>query len=296
MRKPVLLIFTNALILIVIFVLLAQSLFLVQRIAQAGEVKGKVEVARRGGDFSPLKSGQTVIVGDEVRTGQDGIAEFTWADKTRWRVMPNSRLTIKKAIVNSVKKAEISQFRLDAGKVFIRIVKSFAPGSSFEVETPTAVAAVRGTVFSVEVAGNQTKVGVYKGAVKVSDGAKNQSKTITPGQEALAGEAKIALGATDNAAFQSQPTLLKPSLEAQIKTRGDLIFLWGETETGDKVSINGQNAKVLNNGTFRKSLKLVAGYNEWKIASTDKHNAQNSACRAVNYDAKTRSVTETACR
>lgn len=296
MRKPILLIFTNALLLIGLFVLLAQSLFLVKRLAQASEVRGQVEVARKDGHFSPLKIGETVAVGDVVQTGTDGLAEFVWADKTRWRVMPNSRLTIQKASVSTREKAENSQFRLDAGKVFLRMVKPLAPKSSFEVETPSATASARGTVFSVEVAGMQTKVCVYEGLVNVSGSDLTQVKSISPGQQAIADDAKIAVVPTDNAAFQTQPTLLKPTLEVGLQNMGSKIWIIGAAEAGDRVSINGKNTLILGNGTFRSLKTPVEGYNEWKIAATDKHGAQSDACRAADYKSQSQIATPRACR
>ena len=295
MRKPVLLIFVNAMILIVVFVLLAQSLFIVQRVAQANDVKGTVEVQRAGqGGFAALASGGIVAVGDVVRTGKDGQAEFTWADKTRWRLAPGTQLTVAKASINSAKKAEISQFKLDSGKVFVRIVKSLTPDSKFEIETPTAVAAVRGTVFSVEVKGGQTRVETFAGHVKVSSGGKEAM--VDPGKEGTTGASQIQMGAADGAAFKSQPDLIRPDLEVRVKQVGKIALVQGATEAGDKLQIGGKSVKVLGTGGFVQRVDLAPGHNQWTIVATDKHGASSSECRALDYDAATKKASESVCR
>ena len=295
MRKPVLLIFVNAMILIVVFVLLAQSLFIVQRIAQAGDVRGRVEVQRAGaGQFAALASNQTVAVGDVVRTGKDGSAEFTWADKTRWRLAPDTQLTIAKASANSAKKAEVSLFKLDAGKVFVRIVKSLTPDSKFEVQTPTAVAAVRGTVFSVEIVNGQTRVETFAGHVKVSAGGREEM--VDPGREGTAGAGQIALDKASGADFRAQPDLIRPGLDVRVKALGNGAIVQGATEAGDVLKIDGKAAQVLGNGAFVQRVKLAPGHNQWTVVSTDKHGATSSECRAVEYDAKTQKASESVCK
>ena len=295
MRKPVLLIFVNAMILIVVFALLAQSLFIVQRVAQAGAMSGTVEVQRGGqGNFKPLSSGQIVAVGDVVRTGKNSGAEFTWADKTRWKLAPNTQLAVAKASLNSTKKTEISQFRLDAGKVFVRIVKSLTPDSKFEVETPTAVAAVRGTVFSVEVKDGKTNVETFAGHVRVS--SQGQQKMIDPGQEGVAGAGEIQTEKADGAAFRSQPDLIRPELEIGVKQIGKSAMVQGQTEAGNVLKVGDQNAKVKGNGTFLSRVKLAPGHNQWRVTATDKHGATSSECAAVEFDAASGKASDSVCQ
>ena len=295
MRKPVLLIFVNAMILIVVFALLAQSLFIVQRVAQAGAMSGTVEVQRSGqGEFKPLASGNIVAVGDVVRTGKDGQAEFTWADKTRWKLAPNTQLVVAKASLNSTKKTEVSQFRLDAGKVFVRIVKSLTPDSKFEVETPTAVAAVRGTVFSVEVKDGKTNVETFAGHVRVS--SEGQQKMVDPGEAGTAGAGAIQLEKADGAAFRSQPDLIRPALQVRVKPLGKFALVQGETEVGNQLVIGDKPARLMASGTFVQRQKLAPGHNQWRVTATDKHGAVSSQCAAVELDAASGKTSDGVCR
>ncbi|HEX8234559.1 MAG TPA: FecR family protein [Abditibacteriaceae bacterium] len=291
MRRPALLIFVNFAILMVVFAMLTQALFIVQRVAVTEELSGHVDVQRGGkGNFRPLSRSSFIKMNDVVRAKGDGMAEFKWSDGTRLRLTPNSLLTIKKVSYNSLKKADSSQFKLTSGKVFVRIVKSLAPNSQFEVETPTAVAAVRGTIFSVEVKDGKTEVAVYKGEVKVSSnsGKSKQEETISPGevvQSSQPGVLKTEPSSVQAAEFESQPSIVRPELSADIKPLkdGGGAMLTGQTEAGDKVTVNGRAVRVFGNGMFRMRLDASACHNNsnFVITTTDKHGAQATLTKSL---------------
>jgi hypothetical protein len=297
MRKPVLLIFSNAAILIVLFCLMTQSLFIVARVASVKSATGNVQVKRAGEDaFHPISIGEVVKAGDELQTGSDGRGEFGWADGTRWKLEPNTHLKINRAAINSWRKSEQTQFHLDAGKVFVRVVKSLAPGSSFEIETPSAVAAVRGTVWSIQVANGQTRVGVYKGFVEVTSEGKG-SKTVRPGNEAIAGSEGVELkNSSNDALFEAQADLIHPTLDVNVKVGKSAAIISGQTEAGDKLTFNGKSLTVLGNGSFLNRAPLQQGHNEWTFVATDKHSETQSACRAVEFNSATGTATPSSCR
>ncbi len=288
MRRPALLIFVNFAILVVVFAMLTQALFIVQRVAVTEELNGHVDVQRGGkGSFQPLSRNSFVKTNDVVRAEGDGMAEFKWSDGTRLRMTPNSQLTIKKVSYNSLQKVDSSQFKLTSGKVFVRIVKPLGSGSQFEVETPTALASVRGTVFSVEVTDGKTEVAVYKGEVKVSssNGKEQQEETISPGevvQSSKPGILETVSSSAHTAEFESQPSIVQPELTAAIKPlknkRG--VLLTGQTEVGDQVTVNGRAIPVLFNGVFRVNMDVKPGHNEFVITTTDKHGAQSSVTKS----------------
>ncbi len=306
MRKPVLLIFINAMILVIVFALLAQSFLIVTRVAQAEGVRGTVEVQRGGqGDFTALASGQMVAVGDVVRTGKTGQVEFTWADKTRWKLTPNTQLTVAKATINTAKNQESAQFRLDAGKLFVRIVKPIEKGSSFEIQTPHARAWVVGTVFSIAaLPDGATRIETFAGRVQMESEGKrtyvNAGTTATTGQ---AGSHSIVTTKASGADFRKQPDLVRPTLSALAHLSAlaqpmnkDVVIVRGATEAGNTLEINGQRALMLNNGSFARRFELTPGHNEWKIVATDKHGATSIVCRALDYNAATDTTSPSSCR
>lgn len=277
MRKPVLLIFANACILIVIFVLLAQSLFIVQRVALARNVSGQVTVQRGGaGAFTPLSTGAAIKSGDTVRTGAKSEAEFAWQDGTRWKLSPDSSLTVQTALFNPAKKSEVSRLRLESGQVLVRVVRPMPLASRFEIETPSALATVRGTIFRVAVLGAQTQVKVFQGRVEVSDPGGARKISITPGQKVRASILDFKTSADpDQSEFLAQPTFLKPELQVQVRSAAPgTALLSGQTEAGDRVTIDGVKVPVLGTGHFLKRVKIGDGQAKWKIESTDRHGAK----------------------
>lgn len=276
MRRPVFLIFVNAMILVVVFALLTQSLLVVQRLAQARLVQGRVEVQSGGkGLFRPLAANDFVRSGDMVRTDSDGTAEFTWAGGTRWKVMPNTLIKIKKATTNS-HRAETSQMEMARGKVFVRIARDLTPASRFEIQTPTALASVRGTIFSVEVKGRQTEVRVWKGTLALS-GAGGQKAVIEPGQAGIASELTVEKRPerpdVQSSDFASEPSIIRPELEARVQALpSGQALVSGTTEAGNEISVNGQSTRVLGNGAFRLKLSTPDD-GKFAVVASDKHGA-----------------------
>lgn len=288
MRRGTYLIFINAMILIVVFCLLAQSLVIIQRLASAEKIQGTVEVSRGGnGKYIALAQGSAIKTGDVVRTGSDGQAEFKWVDGTRWKVMPNTLITVKKSVTNIARHADYSELGLTSGKVFIRIMKALTAASRFEVETPTAVAAVRGTIFSVEVKDGQTQVAVFKGQVQVRSGETEAQKLIEPGQAAVSarrGALQTVSSAGADAEFARQSSIVLPELvSVDVKsTESGKLRVSGYTEAGDHVTVNGVKARVRGDGRFDKSFSPKPGEKTVTVVTTDRHGVSNTVVKPLN--------------
>ncbi len=278
MRKPVVLILTNAFILIVVCGLFAQSLFIVQRVALTERVTGQVTLQRGGeGNFTLMPEGASVHSGDVVRTGTQSSTEFRWADGTRWKLAPNSLLVIKKALSNSLKRNELSRIDLEQGQVLVRLVKNLGPNSSFEVKTPNALVTGRGTIFSVSTQSGVTDVSVWKGRADIQEIGKNSQLSALMGQKARVSLLGVQISnAKSQNEFLASPTLLSPDLKINWEhlENGGLL-LKGRTEAGNRVLIDGKSVPVLGNGMFLRHLS--AGSNSangsWKIQSTDRFGA-----------------------
>jgi len=104
--------------------------------------------------------GQALHPGDSVRTGKDSRAELGFGDGTTVRLGENSRFYIESADSSRI-------FKLSWGRFFAKVSKLTAK-STFQVETPTAVAGVRGTVFRVDIAEDSSStVAVEEGEVEI---------------------------------------------------------------------------------------------------------------------------------
>lgn len=107
---------------------------------------GKVDVARKNGDkWLRAKKGMRLDSGNVIRTGNKSLAALIFSDdKSLLKIRSNSRVTLR----GKRKQASISKsIFLKLGDLWTRVTK----GNPFRVETPSGVAAVKGTEFYVSV-------------------------------------------------------------------------------------------------------------------------------------------------
>ena len=138
------------------------------------KAKGDVKVIRATEEIK-LTRGMILKEGDEIRTGENGYALIKYLEKgIIIEVKSHSSISIP-IDTKSRRTGRLRRLKLFFGEI-ISIIK----GKSFEVETPNAVAAVKGTKFSVTHSGDTTRVFVISGSVKL----KNDSGEIdiNPGE------------------------------------------------------------------------------------------------------------------
>ncbi len=115
----------------------------------------------RQGKLDDAEVGQPLFAGDSVLTGKESKAELAFLDGTSVRISENARLLVQQADT-------LRSLKLLWGKLWAKVAKLSSAHSRFQVETPTAVAGVRGTEFRVEVdPDSATRVAVEEGEVEV---------------------------------------------------------------------------------------------------------------------------------
>jgi hypothetical protein len=113
------------------------------------------------GDWQLASVAMTIYTGGEVWAKESATARIQ-LDESMIRVAPNTIFTLKPATDQTV------TLDLAQGQVWLN-VEGLAPGETLEVQTPDAVAAVRGTRFSVRVLSEGgTIVSTREGAVAVT--------------------------------------------------------------------------------------------------------------------------------
>ena len=132
--------------------------------ARVVNLNGRVSVLR---DTTPwaLNAGDSIQPRQIVVTGADGYAEFSLADGSRFEVFPNSRVTFRD---NPGDWKDLLEVLI--GRIKVHIQKLGGQPNHNRVRTPTAVIAVRGTIFDVVVDedGDSTLVSVEEGEVAVN--------------------------------------------------------------------------------------------------------------------------------
>ena len=134
-------------VVIVLGLLFLPSALFAQGILQVSAPVGPVEWrAASSKTFVPLKN-QAVQAGDELRTGSGGSVILTAPDGSYMVVHENSRLIIQDYWSGDFK----SLMNLMLGQVRFYIQRLGGRPSPYSVRTPTALIAVRGTVFDIFV-------------------------------------------------------------------------------------------------------------------------------------------------
>ena len=156
------------------------SVFILSSEARATEpvgkftlVEGKVDVLRAGAMPAILvKVGNSVFVKDVVRTKSGAKAEILFVDGNQIKISQRSRIDISEYSTDETKSMGI--IKLPRGKVEAyvpeKVVKQITvspKANRFEIQTPVAVAGVRGTGYQVYQSGNSATIYVTEGVVYV---------------------------------------------------------------------------------------------------------------------------------
>jgi len=113
--------------------------------------------------WTKAADGDTLAKGDRLRTGADARAAIVFDDGSRVELGPNSLFVLQEAEPKS------AAMQLKLGSLRAKVAK--IASRRFEVRTPTAVCAVRGTEFTIGVdARGGTDVRMFSGLMSVSDG------------------------------------------------------------------------------------------------------------------------------
>jgi hypothetical protein len=109
-------------------------------------VEGSVQVQNGQGDsWMKAERGTKVSVGDKIRTARNSIAEVSLDDEKKNTIRINPKTLV---VLNSLNPGLIDKLDLSRGKVYAK-VENIKSGLSFEIATPSSVAGVRGSAFSV---------------------------------------------------------------------------------------------------------------------------------------------------
>ena len=290
MRYNVLAILVGFLLLTVVFGLLGTGILVAGISAHVVAQSGTIEVRRAGrNDWQPLPNGDVarVKVGDALRTGSDGTVTLHWADGTTLKVAPDSLLTVRKYQLEAKEPVQVSVLKLDLGKVWTRVSHELTGDSRFEIETPSAVAAVTGTIFSVTASAEGTSVEVYDGSVDLT--ADGQTKSVAKDTVA-----RVKAGQIETAAFEpsqaedwSAQAVLLPTVRFAKFLPGLVkdgsYKLKGTAEPGAKLTVDGREIPVETDGTFACEVKVEAGANSYDVVVTDAAGHVNELTHTVEF-------------
>ena len=170
-------------------------------------------------DWKKAVINEGLVSGDKVRTMEQSRGEVAFADGSIIRIDASSNLDIVE--LKKDKGGQAAQAKVWSGKVWASVNK-MSKKTKFELESPTAVAAVRGTVFRMTVSDDKTtKVAVYSGEVKVEsspDFMQNQTKKQGGKAGEIEGPAQIK--GPSEVSFEQWVQIVKTHMEITINPDG----------------------------------------------------------------------------
>ncbi len=259
-------------------------------VAVVTSVKGDVQV-RRDTDRSWIdaSNGVTLRTGDAVRTKSSGSCVIKWARGNIMKLTPFTEIVLDKLMVTPATKTEMNRLALRKGLIFAK-VKKLEGDSSFSITTPTAIAAVRGTRFSVQIDAEGATI------VKCSEG--ELSVKNHRGDEVILGEGRkveVRVGRkpgepTDMSEeefkdFLGQREINIPDMVV-LEPAGDMevtktpLRIRGFADPAVTITINGKRSVVSASGEFEKAVALDVGKN-WIIIE-----AKNSSGNTLKKEYK----------
>lgn len=122
----------------------------------AGTIAGKVTILKgqvfieRGGQKIQVKKDDTILESDIIES-ETGTARITMIDSNLVDVYPRSKVEIAKYVYKPNEDQKEVELKVDFGKIKSTVNQKYdGAKNKFQVKTPSAVAGVRGTVFTAE--------------------------------------------------------------------------------------------------------------------------------------------------
>jgi hypothetical protein len=164
--------------------ILALSVF-ADNAAKVSYLVGKVDV-HRAGKTIPVRVSMDCQVGDTLVSTTASRLELRYPDNTLLRLDENTRMVLTNRVAGKPEPT------LLGGKTWANVKKIGQGGTGFGVRTPTAVAAVRGTVFGVSSSDSASSVKLYEGKVDVGS-QKTDSIARSKSRNEVAGPKEVSL-------------------------------------------------------------------------------------------------------
>ncbi|MBI3929303.1 MAG: FecR domain-containing protein [Armatimonadetes bacterium] len=146
---------------------LADPMELAGSTAAIAYVENSVQIKGSGG-WTRADVGDVLAPGSRIKTGKGSTAALVLSDETMIKLAENTEF-----VLVDLRESEngnfVRKFQLTLGRVWADVTPSKSSGSTFEIQGPDAVAAVRGTAFEVDATDTGTEINVFEGKVESTD-------------------------------------------------------------------------------------------------------------------------------
>nr|WP_158651928.1 FecR domain-containing protein [Marinobacterium profundum] len=161
--------------------------------AQVSSVTGSAQMIRAGATVpEPLQQGAMLQLGDKVITAAESSVAIRFADDSILSLQASSQVQFDNLSAHGETGMVDTRMNLIEGRMITRVTPAVGPGSRFEIQTPSAISAVRGTEYRASVAANGgSNIEVLHGKVAVSGGRKQALVKSGYGTQVETGKAPL---------------------------------------------------------------------------------------------------------
>ena len=163
--------------------------------AEIIDIHGSVELFRADGKNQKVtQTGVLIRLGDRIKTSSESTAAIKFADDTIMTLHADSLIRFDHLSAHGTTGMVDSRLHLIDGRIDTRVTPAVGPGSRFEIHTPSAISAVRGTEYRTAVSEkeNASSIEVLHGKVAVKGAKKQRLINAGFGTKVAKGQAPIA--------------------------------------------------------------------------------------------------------
>ncbi len=220
----------------------------VARTAELSELQLDVQAQITSNEnWQTADEGSQIETSGAVRTGSDSRVRVDISDGTLIRLGGDTLFTLLE--LSPSLNDPITRFKLEAGKVWIEVTSALG-GGLFEIETPSGVSAVRGSLMSVEydpVTGELT-VTCLEGQCRVTDPQGNSTDLTDGEQSEIAG-----FGQAPSPAHPIEPAALAEWSQEFPEAQSIVEVIQAATPTNSASQPGGQSIDITSEGSVDAS-------------------------------------------
>jgi len=235
---------------------------------------GKAEVlSKNQTDWRNARLNMAIRSGDRIKTLLNARVELEMPDGSVIKVNENSIFDVKEIKTVEEDKEDKLSFTLWAGNIWAKFKKVVNTRQSRQIDSPSAVVAIRGTILDMNVDQDQTtKVRVFEGSVSVLSKDAPGEVIVETNQESTVRKGRAPTSPQRFTSDQSQDAQTGQGFVFQVNT-SKLQFIdpavllagvpvSGRVVPGAMVFANGAPLSVNSNGNFLGRVNVQEGLNE----------------------------------
>ena len=235
---------------------------------------GKVQLQHKSHiRWQRTKLNQAVYSGDRIKTSLNSRLELRMPDGTIVKINENTVFDVTEIKTVAVDREDKMRFTLWAGNIWAKFTKLVSSRQSRQIDSPSAVVAIRGTILDMNVDLNQsTRIRVIEGRVAVRSKGVAGEVLVGANQESTVDKGKApsppkAVSKTDNSGSSgSTGTLMLQVKPGKLQFTDPAVLIAGipvsgRAAPGSGVTANGIPLNVRRNGQFEGKVQVNEGIN-----------------------------------